>query len=123
MVPIACEVFPRADAAPEELQQLGRALVLAIAARDNVAASLDIQALRSLLAGEQPGSRRALPEEVLASLGAAERKRIELLLGPESRRASVYITAWGEDGRRAVEGLREMLPAEAVEDIRVYGLG
>ena len=124
MLPFACEVFPKPGAAPAELNRLGAALVRAVARTGAACCNLDIQALRDLLAGEMPLPRRPLPEAVLAELGPGERQRIELLLGPGSGRPSVYVTAWGEDGRRAVEGLRQrLLPAEAVEDVQVYGLG
>ncbi len=121
--PFACEVFPRAGAAPAALKDLGRALVVAAARADRACCNLDVRALRDLLAGELPGPRRPLPEEALAGLGPEERRRAELLLGPGSGRPSVYITAWGEDGRRAAEGLRRQLPGEAVEDVLIYGLG
>ena len=123
MLPFACEVFPRPGAAPAELNRLGAALVRAVARRDGACCNFDIQALRDLLAGEMPLPRRTLPEDVLAGLGPDERQRVELLLGPGSGRPSVYVTAWGEDGRRAVGGLRQRLPAEAVEDVQFYGLG
>jgi hypothetical protein len=121
MILHACEIFPTAKAMPEQLKRLGRSLVVALAYQERAYCNVDLQALRDLLAGEMPRSRSPLPEEVLAALDLAERQRIELLLGPGSGRPSVYITAWGEDWRHAIELLRQKLPPEVVDEVQVYG--
>ncbi len=139
-MPIECEVIPRARASADDLKALGTALLrwyVRERDRDGVAHSLDTEALVDLLNGRLPPARlkRApssspVPREVVPSpvhLGGYEMRlpdvrRLQAALAAVAEPVAILrVRRWNYERRRVLASLRDYIPAELVQDVRVEG--
>jgi hypothetical protein len=140
-MPIDCEVIPRPGATPDELKELGSALLrwyVQECGGDGVAHSVDTEALIELLNGRPPAPRvpRPLPAYVPSGTGdtaeggglngyevpvpTVEQLRAALAeaRGPAAR---LRLREENYDRARAAACLRQHLPAGLVGDVRIDG--
>jgi hypothetical protein len=120
-MPVICELWPRHDATPEELKQLGEALEgwARCELGKGVLYSIDAKGVASLLSGEPPDP---LALQVKAHHHEIPLNRIRQDLGALARDRSVRFAV--KDGPHVtflmvVKSLRQAIPVELVEDIRV----
>jgi|SRR5208283_5217815 len=112
-MPIHCEILPRPDASPEQLQALGQAIQRWYHQEvkdEGTTRRIDNQALEDLLAGQmpQPVSFEALTASTEAQ---AKKHAVPIMV----RGGPAY------DRQAIIRSLRRAIPSELVEDVLVAG--
>jgi len=138
-MPIDCEVIPRPAATPAELKALGSALLrwyVRECRRDGIAHSVDTEALIEMLNGRPPAARvprpslacvPSGPDDTTPGLNGYEMRApgVEQLRQAlaEARRPAALLRVRDAkyDRARTAANLREHVPAELVQDVRIDG--
>jgi hypothetical protein len=117
-MPVACELKPRLDIAPEDFKRLGAALTEWARQElggDGVLSSIDRQGLASLIGGEPPNP---LAVEAAAHHQDVPLEQIRQDLGPlASERSLRFNVKDGVPRGQVVASLRQAIPTELVEDV------